>query len=250
MIKFFRKIRQKLLSENRFNKYLIYAFGEIILVVIGILIALQINNWNEENTKQKKLNSYLIALKNELNENTKQLERTAKRSSGDLLRSVAIIRNLNSDSAKYFKSDNIIDNNIGPIFKIDLYRAVFNDIINTGVLESLEDEALKRKIFRIERNLNNYDEAFSNARQIWDEYMLPYHSKHLSVTNLWDSIEYVPLPKLAFTTDIEAFVNNRDYANILSSRARQSANFERTARNIKSDFEYLILDIEKYLTDD
>lgn len=47
MIKFFRKIRQKLLDENRFSKYLIYAIGEIVLVVIGILIALQINNWNE-----------------------------------------------------------------------------------------------------------------------------------------------------------------------------------------------------------
>ncbi|WP_411896254.1 DUF6090 family protein [Winogradskyella sp. A2] len=48
MIKFFRKIRQKLLSENKFSKYLIYAIGEIVLVVIGILIALSINNWNEE----------------------------------------------------------------------------------------------------------------------------------------------------------------------------------------------------------
>ncbi|WP_370476494.1 DUF6090 family protein [Tamlana flava] len=47
MIKFFRKIRQKLLSENKFSKYLVYAIGEIVLVVIGILIALQINNWNE-----------------------------------------------------------------------------------------------------------------------------------------------------------------------------------------------------------
>ncbi len=47
MIKFFRKIRQRLLSENKFSKYLLYAIGEIILVVIGILIALQINNWNE-----------------------------------------------------------------------------------------------------------------------------------------------------------------------------------------------------------
>jgi hypothetical protein len=47
MIKFFRKIRQKLLSENKFSKYLIYAIGVIFLVMIGILLALQINNWNE-----------------------------------------------------------------------------------------------------------------------------------------------------------------------------------------------------------
>ena len=47
MLKFFRKIRQRLLKESRFSKYLLYAIGEIVLVVIGILIALQINNWNE-----------------------------------------------------------------------------------------------------------------------------------------------------------------------------------------------------------
>jgi hypothetical protein len=48
MINFFRKIRQRFLSEGKFSKYLLYATGEIILVVIGILIALQINNWNED----------------------------------------------------------------------------------------------------------------------------------------------------------------------------------------------------------
>lgn len=48
MISFFRKIRQKLLSQNRVTRYLAYAIGEIVLVVIGILIALQVNNWNEQ----------------------------------------------------------------------------------------------------------------------------------------------------------------------------------------------------------
>jgi len=48
MIKFFRKIRQNMIKENRTSKYLLYAIGEIVLVVIGILIALSINNWNEE----------------------------------------------------------------------------------------------------------------------------------------------------------------------------------------------------------
>lgn len=55
MIKFFRKIRQKLLSEGKTGKYLKYALGEIILVVIGILIALQINNWNENRKVQTEL---------------------------------------------------------------------------------------------------------------------------------------------------------------------------------------------------
>ena len=59
MIKFFRKIRQNLLMENRTGKYFKYAIGEIVLVVIGILIALQINNWNENQKDHKKLTRYL-----------------------------------------------------------------------------------------------------------------------------------------------------------------------------------------------
>jgi len=47
MIKFFRKLRQKMLNENKLSKYLLYAIGEVVLVVIGILIALSLNNNNE-----------------------------------------------------------------------------------------------------------------------------------------------------------------------------------------------------------
>lgn len=66
MIKFFRKIRQKTLTENKFSKYLVYAIGEIILVVIGILIALSINNWNEAKKTRTKEVSYLKNVKNDL----------------------------------------------------------------------------------------------------------------------------------------------------------------------------------------
>ncbi|MFT7329977.1 MAG: hypothetical protein ACI848_000035 [Roseivirga sp.] len=54
MIKFFRKIRQNLLVENKTGKYFKYAIGEIMLVVIGILIALQINTWNLVKIEQNK----------------------------------------------------------------------------------------------------------------------------------------------------------------------------------------------------
>ncbi|MFT5941322.1 hypothetical protein [Sediminicola arcticus] len=63
MIKLFRRIRQNLLTENKFNKYLLYAIGEIVLVVIGILIALQINNLNEESKINTSVAKHLIILK-------------------------------------------------------------------------------------------------------------------------------------------------------------------------------------------
>jgi hypothetical protein len=70
MIKIFRKIRQRLLTENKFSKYLIYAIGEILLVVIGILIALNINNWNENQKKEIQEIQYLKRLKRDFIQDT------------------------------------------------------------------------------------------------------------------------------------------------------------------------------------
>lgn len=69
MIKFFRKIRQKLITENKFSKYVIYAIGEIILVVIGILIALSINNWNTNKINQSESKEFNQRLLNEFSGN-------------------------------------------------------------------------------------------------------------------------------------------------------------------------------------
>jgi hypothetical protein len=66
MIKFFRKIRQKLISEGKTGKYLKYAIGEIVLIVIGILIALQINNWNEIRKLQNEELNLLLEVKSNL----------------------------------------------------------------------------------------------------------------------------------------------------------------------------------------
>ena len=74
MIKFFRKIRQKLLTENKFSKYLIYAIGEIILVVIGILIALQINNWNDWRKYRVKEKEVLVNLSENFELNIESLK--------------------------------------------------------------------------------------------------------------------------------------------------------------------------------
>jgi len=74
MIKFFRKIRQRLLTENKISKYLLYAIGEIALIVIGILIALQINNWNEYQKAVKSENELLTSLQNEISANIELLK--------------------------------------------------------------------------------------------------------------------------------------------------------------------------------
>ncbi|SRX72820.1 DUF6090 family protein [Aequorivita antarctica] len=79
MIKFFRKIRQKTLTENKFGKYLTYAIGEIILVVIGILIALSINNWNEDRQATNLANENYLNLLTSLEQDSITVQKTIER---------------------------------------------------------------------------------------------------------------------------------------------------------------------------
>ena len=74
MIKFFRNIRQTMIKENKVSKYLLYAIGEIFLVVIGILIALQINNWNEKRVIREETELRLSKLIEDLVNDQNQLK--------------------------------------------------------------------------------------------------------------------------------------------------------------------------------
>ncbi len=91
MIKIFRKIRKTLLEENRIKKYLLYALGEIILVVIGILIALQINNANQKNLNREALNGYLNSIAQNIESDLKKAE-TIKEFWLDLVPRLALSR--------------------------------------------------------------------------------------------------------------------------------------------------------------
>ncbi|WP_445386460.1 DUF6090 family protein [Robiginitalea sp. IMCC44478] len=75
MLRFFRQIRQRLLTDNKFSKYLLYAIGEILLVVIGILIALQVNNWNENKKDIQKSRVLLQEFKKDLASDTTGINR-------------------------------------------------------------------------------------------------------------------------------------------------------------------------------
>jgi hypothetical protein len=100
MIKFFRKIRQKLLSENKFSKYLIYAIGEIFLVVIGILIALGINNWNSDRIENLKYQKQLANIVQNIKSDSIQLQ--------NLKQSRLSARNIASSLMKALNNENVV----------------------------------------------------------------------------------------------------------------------------------------------
>ena len=104
MIKFFRKIRQNLLSEGKTGKYFKYAIGEILLVVIGILIALQINNWNEKRKIKIAEIEILQNLKTELKYNLEDLEKINRQHKSEFEDGIIILKLFGTDVSSVSES--------------------------------------------------------------------------------------------------------------------------------------------------
>ena len=98
MIRFFRKIRQHLLTEDKFNKYWIYAIGEIMLVVFGILIALSLNNLNEDRKDETKRKLMLRTLQSEFESNLAQLDDQIEEYNMNIHGATVAIKKIKSES--------------------------------------------------------------------------------------------------------------------------------------------------------
>jgi len=128
MIKFFRKIRYKNLKEGKTVNYIKYAFGEIVLVVIGILIALSINSWNESRKNLAKKEILLKALKIEFTDNLKQLD-TVLYYDNKVLKNIRRFINLDPDNSVEMTNDSMPN-----WFQNSSFRWTFNPL--NGALRS------------------------------------------------------------------------------------------------------------------
>ncbi|TMM58047.1 hypothetical protein FEE95_01065 [Maribacter algarum] len=142
MIKFFRKIRQKMLTENKFSKYLIYAIGEIILVVIGILIALSINNWNENSNQDKLELEALKNLREDFNFNLSELIRIDSVNTKNIKSCVQILNH----TGKRYTEEFILEKHLNAAAASPDYSAkngFLNDLISSGNLGLIKNSVLR-----------------------------------------------------------------------------------------------------------
>ncbi|MCE2613171.1 DUF6090 family protein [Flavobacteriaceae bacterium D16] len=148
MIKFFRRIRQQLLSENKFSKYLLYAIGEIILVVIGILLALQINNWNEEKKERVQEQKYLIEIKRNLESDLLEVQniRNVYQNISATADSILIfIKDAKPKTTNYNKLwEYIIAVTYVPSFQTQ--KNGYNNLISAGNINQIQNQELLRVI--------------------------------------------------------------------------------------------------------
>jgi hypothetical protein len=189
MIKFFRKIRQRLLSESKFSKYLLYAIGEIVLVVIGIFIALQLNNWNESAKEREIELSILNELLSDLNSDLLSLEEDIFLNER-AISSNQTITNLLLTNTAYHDS---LDFHFGSI----QYNTQFT--VNTGGFENL-----KSRGFEIISN-DSIRKSIIQLHDVWYDFL----SKIGERNNVINIEQFTPKYQTYFTDFRSNFKENR-----------------------------------------
>jgi len=145
MIKLFRNLRKNLLAEGKTTNYLKYAIGEIVLVVIGILIALQINNWNEQRKERIQEKIYLKRIEVELSTDLENILNSISVNKSRIQRAEFLLRaidkpQLAEDSSSYFiKSIEHVGYNFRPIISDN----AFEELKSSGNLSLISNEALR-----------------------------------------------------------------------------------------------------------
>jgi hypothetical protein len=179
MIKFFRKIRKQLLAENKFSKYLLYGIGEIALVMIGILLALQVNNWNEEKKDGLRALSHLKEIKAELLFDLIQMDTVvsyldAVDQAGLYLNDFLSNKLEKIDSAKlkdaYMR--------IGHLSVFNVTEIAYNNLLSSGEINFIQNDSIKQLLGFL-HNEGKWDRSYHDGRmqQIYNDYS-NYINKH------------------------------------------------------------------------
>lgn len=235
-MKVFRKQRQRLAADNSVVKYLRYALGEIILVVIGILIALQVNNWNATIHTNIKNTRNLLSFEGELKSNELILRNNMIIVKKQMSTTLDMADSLNNNSVTPDKQDAYLINwfnKLGPIRTESMITPALNELVNSGAYNDLKSNSIKTNVLLYQANINRIDIRLNRFHAYFQDMELPYLTKHFSLLDMWKNggmnikteekrLGY-EIPDLAqkenyFKSDRAAFFGNREFTSMLISR--------------------------------
>ena len=182
MIKFFRKIRFKLIDEKRLNKYIFYAIGEILLVVIGILIAVAIGEWRQDVRIKQELLSYYQGLSDDLNQDKSKLDTITFIYENAI---VGIVEEIDEMQLNSYNQDSLYSN--VPSWMIYTLaftpnKTTFTEIVSSGKLQLFKNKELKKQILNCYDNL--YPELLFRQNTI-NEFIRNLRTEKLMETYRW-----------------------------------------------------------------
>lgn len=208
------------------GKYLRYAVGEIILVVIGILLALQVNNLNEKRKLRVQEKNVLLSLHNEISSNLISLETSLNEKKTILQVNKKLLENTSPEGK--WKSKEKLDSLMyyftvsGWIYVPD--NGVSNEIVNSGKLSDLENNSIKNLVASIPQQVSQILEEDRLYRDDLHQYFLPYLGKKFALKNIAKYRELYKYNKSAlgksnFNINYSIILGDLEFENILTIQA-------------------------------
>ncbi|MFH6768583.1 DUF6090 family protein [Gaetbulibacter aquiaggeris] len=249
MIKFFRKIRQKMLTENKLSNYMFYAVGEIVLVVIGILIALQLNNYNDTLKQEKQEMKTLQNLKLDFEFNLSEMEKNINTLENSKKTGLKIINQTGSKFSDNFSIDGLIDQiTYTPVYFPQ--NGFLLELVSSGNLGIISNEILRNRLSSWFPTL----ETLKDKEQLsleFNKYLILYIVKNGSWLNADkmttdEQIREISFPESGFKIDNSEMLKSPEFENLVENQiVNQTILRERQERCIKLNKEIInLLDFE------
>nr|WP_199757300.1 DUF6090 family protein [Formosa maritima] len=231
--------------ENKTSKYFKYAIGEIILVVIGILIALQINNWNENQKDLKKEQQIIANLHQEFTQNkilnTNMLNAVQQGTDACLGIMDILLIGETHENAKQLDSLLYMALEYRPFIP---NNNTYTEILNTGEIELLKNETIKNALFVYYRDLENNKATYIMLEKWIEGGILPYLAEHIALRNMdmYGSLNWKE--KSRFDDGFKYIINDRKFENMIDNNIYHFAILKEEYENLNSITDTII----KYTT--
>ncbi|WP_422106401.1 DUF6090 family protein [Winogradskyella sp.] len=184
MIKFFRHIRKSLIQENKMGRYVKYAIGEIILVVIGILIALQINNWNTHRIEENKADRYLERLINQLRKNIERIDYVANDFEIRYIESLQLLPIIGGKDTVDLenKINKLVRNNYFD-FHLNLNLNIITEGRENGDMSLIKDDDIREAIYNLSTENSKIILRERISNDDLNSLFVPYLNQHFNYRN-------------------------------------------------------------------
>jgi hypothetical protein len=217
MLRFFRTIRKKLIEEDNVRTYLLYAIGEIFLVVIGILIALQINNWNENRKDRQEETRLLTSIQMDLQRDIEQLTGIIGQAQVRQAQADSILLLLYQEPSP--DMDEFIRLNRSSIafenhFQVN--SGTFDESQSAGSVKLIRNDGIRQQIFSYYRETKGAYTDRNTVKQIYEEVFPVFFRKVVATESgikIWKDIE-TTLPAM----DVKELAQDRDYVAMIVTK--------------------------------
>lgn len=252
MLRFFRTLRRKLLEEDKFRKYLWYAIGEVFLVVIGILIALQINNWNIERQQRNEEIKYLNNLKSDMQTTIRLLQENIGFTQ-DNIETTALLTAM-SERGEVENIYAFIDAMFTTMTSMNFTpnQSTFEEMKSSGKLSIISNEAIKQGLLNLEEQYNTIEGGEAHVKReyeiyLWDEFVnVISWREYYDLTYFRDAMDF-RIDTTFVEANLEELVSQAE--QVLTNKRFQNGLYlyEFNYRFIESAFEGAILSNENLI---